>query len=210
MNTPASNQDTDSQQAPASALEQQPEFSPQPIPFDVFRELVESPDDFLGLLAYSLYKRHKIEWIQTHPDDDHEDFKKVACTPQQLSMYRYQSEHMAKNFIDVSLEQLGEEMRNSILEGEVMSRLEELETTVTSRVSTLESSVITRVDGLKLKFLKNFGNHMLSGLASVVVALIVFGTFSLYSLYQERGGLEGMFKSPPAQEAPALNTTPHT
>ena len=42
------------------------------IPFDVFRKLVESPDDFLGLLAYSLYKRHKIEWIEAHPDDNHE------------------------------------------------------------------------------------------------------------------------------------------
>ena len=30
---------------------------------DVFSQLVETPDDFLGMLAYSLYKRHKIELL---------------------------------------------------------------------------------------------------------------------------------------------------
>lgn len=73
------------------------------MPFDVFNHLVEAPDDFLGLLAYSLYKRHKIEWVQAHPLDDHQSFKKVACTPQQIAMYKHQAEQMAKNFIDVSL-----------------------------------------------------------------------------------------------------------
>ena len=78
---------------------------------DVFSQLVETPDDFLGMLAYSLYKRHKIEWLQAHPQDNHQAFKKVACTPQQIGMYRNQAEQMAKNFIDISLEELGEEMR---------------------------------------------------------------------------------------------------
>ncbi|WP_459206352.1 hypothetical protein ACSMEV_18035 [Pseudomonas sp. MLB6B] len=71
----------------------------------------------MGLLAYSLYKRHEIEWIEAHPDDNHEAFKKVACTPQQLGMYRYQAEQMARNFIDVSLAQLEAEMRSSTMEG---------------------------------------------------------------------------------------------
>lgn len=30
---------------------------------DVFSKMVESPEDFLGLLSYALYKRHKIEWL---------------------------------------------------------------------------------------------------------------------------------------------------
>ncbi len=172
---------------------------------------MESPDDFLGLLAYSLYKRHKIEWIEAHPDDDHEAFKKVACTPQQLGMYRYQAEQMARNFIDVSLDQLEAEMRSSIMEGEVITKIQELDSAFNTKVSALETIVTTKVDGLKWKFWPAFGNHMLSGLASVIVALLIFGCFSLYSLYQQQGGLEGMAKeaSNPAARKPAgLSFTP--
>lgn len=181
------------------------------IPFDVFRKLVESPDDFLGLLAYSLYKRHKIEWIEAHPDDNHEAFKKVACTPQQLGMYRYQAEQMAKSFIDVSLDQLEAEMRSSIMEGEVITKIQDLDNALHTKVSTLETIVTTKVDGLNWKFWPAFGNHMLSGLASVIVALLIFGCFSLYNLYQQQGGLEGMAKqaSNQANQQPAdLSGTP--
>lgn len=175
------------------------------IPFDVLRKLVESPDEFLGLLAYSLYKRHKIEWMEAHPDDDREAFKKVACTPQQLGMYRYQAEQMAINFIDVSLDQLEAEMRNSIMEGEVSTKIHELDSVFNTKASALEANVIAKVDGLKWKFWSAFGNHMLSCLASVIVALLIFGCFSLYSLYQQQGGIEGMAKeaSNPATQKPA-------
>jgi len=52
---------------------------------------------------------------------------------------------------------------------------------------------------------------MLSGLASVIVALLIFGCFSLYNLYQQQGGLEGMAKqaSNQADHQPAdLSATP--
>ena len=84
---------------------------------DVYRELVENDDDFLGLLAYSLYKRHKIEWLRSHPDENHEAFKRVACTPQQVRMYHDQATQMARNMINESLDQLGEELRESITDG---------------------------------------------------------------------------------------------
>lgn len=204
-------QDADYGQTLAQAPESESASLRSEIPFDVFRKLVESPDDFLGLLAYSLYKRHKIEWIEAHPDDNHEAFKKVACTPQQLGMYRYQAEQMAKSFIDVSLDQLEAEMRSSIMEGEVISKIQDLNSALHTKVSTLETTVTTKVDGLKWKFWPAFGNHMLSGLASVIVALLIFGCFSLYSVYQKQGGLEGMAKraSQQANQQPAdLSATP--
>lgn len=80
---------------------------------DVFRRLVENDDDFLGLIAYSLYKRHKIEWIR---------------------------------------------------------------------------------------------NHTLSGFASVAVALALFGLMTLYSSYQENGGLEGRIKQLNSPAQPAVTT----
>lgn len=143
------------------------------IQFDVFNELVASDDDFLGLLAYSLYKRHKIEWIRSHDgNDDHTAFKQIACTPQQVRMYRDQAELLAKNFIDVSLDQLGQEMRDTISNG----------------------VIIEKIESLKPGFWRSLGNHTLSGIASVAVALALFGLFTLYSSYQESGGLEGRLK----------------
>lgn len=105
---------------------------------DVFRQLVETPDDFLGMLAYSLYKRHKIEWLQAHPQDNHQAFKKVACTPQQIGMYRSQAEQMAKNFIDITLEALGEEMRNTIMTNEVMTRMNQIEPNLSGKIDQLK------------------------------------------------------------------------
>lgn len=150
---------------------------------DVFRQLVETPDDFLGMLAYSLYKRHKIEWLQAHPQDNHQAFKKVACTPQQIGMYRSQAEQMAKNFIDITLEALGEEMRNTIMTNEVMTRMNQIEPNLSGKI-----------DQLKPPFSKVIGNHFLGGICSAIVAVTLFGFFTLYSKFQKDGGLEGMFK----------------
>ncbi|EKT4451377.1 hypothetical protein QEL87_002686 [Pseudomonas putida] len=168
--------------------------------FDVFSQLVNAPDDFLGLLAYSLYKRHKIEWLQTHPQDDHQAFKKVACTPQQIGMYRNQAEQMAKNFIDITLEEHGEEMRTSLMTSEFMARID-----------VMEPALISKIDGLKPPFSKVIGNHLLGGICSAVVAISLFGFFTLYSKFQNDGGLEGMLKgdkqasisSEAAQQPPA-------
>ncbi|WP_296268913.1 hypothetical protein [Pseudomonas sp. UBA6562] len=59
---------------------------------------------------------------------------------------------------------------------------------------------------MKWKFWPAFGNHMLNGLASLIVELLIFGCFSLYNLYQQQGGLEGMAKeaSNPATQKPAV------
>ncbi|MGK0159415.1 hypothetical protein [Pseudomonas mosselii] len=54
------------------------------------------------------------------------------------------------------------------------------------------------------------GNHMFSGLASVIVALLIFGCFSLYNLYQEQGGLEGMAKQLSSQANQKTMGSPST
>ncbi|NVZ30225.1 hypothetical protein HX881_32060 [Pseudomonas gingeri] len=154
------------------------------VQFDVFNSLVESDEDFLGLLAYSLYKRHKIEWIRSHASDNHDAFKQVACTPQQVSMCREHAEQLAKSFIDVSLEELGQEMKDAMT----------------------KSVIIEKIESLKPGFWRALGNHTLSGFASVAVALALFGLFTLYSNYQENGGLEGRIRQ--MTDQPPLNLQP--
>lgn len=151
---------------------------------DVFRRLVENDDDFLGLIAYSLYKRHKIEWIRNHTGDNHDVFKQVACTARQVAMYRDQAEQFAKNFIDESLDQLGAQLRESIT----------------------NDVIVSRIESLKPGFWRSLGNHTLSGFASVAVALALFGLMTLYSSYQENGGLEGRIKQLNSPAQPAVTT----
>lgn len=150
--------------------------------FDVFSQMVESDEDFIGLLAYSIYKRHKIEWIRGHEHGDPDVFKRMACTAQQLRMYRDQAGQLTKNFIDESLDQLGAEMKETVSNG----------------------VIIAKIDSLKPGFWRALGNHTLSGIASVAVALALFGLVTLYSDFQHNGGLEGRIQQldRPAPAAP--------
>jgi hypothetical protein len=144
----------------------------EPFKHDVFNSLVESPEDFLGLLSYSLYKRHKIEWMQTHSNEHFETFKKLACTSTQLTMYKNEAEQMFKNIVDLALEQYGQEMRESIQ----------------------ESEIVASIDRLKPKLSSVIGNHMIGGFCSVLAALVFYGIFALYSAYQASGGVESSAK----------------
>lgn len=87
-------------------------------------------------------------------------------------MYHDQATQMARNMINESLDQLGEELRESITEG----------------------VIIARIDSMRPGFWRSLGNHTLSGIASVAVALSLFGLFTLYSSFQENGGLEGRIR----------------
>ena len=89
-----------------------------------------------------------------------------ACQRIQVELYRNQAEQLAKNFIDVSLEQLVDSMRASIVEEVMVTKIDEV-----------KSTVVQKSDELKPGFLKNVGNHLLGGLASAFVALSLYGVF---------------------------------
>lgn len=140
---------------------------------NVFDSMVQSDDDFLGLLSYSLYKRHKIEWLRADRKNSALEFKKVACTPAQMSMYRSKAENLSMGFIDLSMAELGEKMRTDIQKEELMVAISKCNPSLQSKL----------------------GHHILGGLASAVVALILLGFYSLYANGQNVGGLEGAAKS---------------
>lgn len=77
----------------------------------IYKELVESEDDILGIIAYSLYKRQKIEYIRNFKDKtgnnpadkDLVPFHDVSNSASQLESYRNQASQLAQNFLDISL-----------------------------------------------------------------------------------------------------------
>lgn len=77
----------------------------------IFSELVNDEDDILGQLAYSVYKRQKIEYIHafkerngTDPlDCDLAAFHDISNSSSQLEAYRTQATRLATNFLESSL-----------------------------------------------------------------------------------------------------------
>lgn len=77
----------------------------------IYKSLVADETDILGKLAYSLYKRQKIEYIQAFknehgadPDDaDLTAFHKISNNPSQLDVYRNQAARLAEAFLENSL-----------------------------------------------------------------------------------------------------------
>jgi hypothetical protein len=140
---------------------------------NVFDRMVLSEDDFLGLLSYSVYKRHKIEWLRADKSNSAEEFKKVACTQAQMLMYRFKAEQLAKELIDISMAELGEKMRLEIQSEELILGIAKCNPPFWSKV----------------------GHHFLGGLASALVAVALLGFYSLYANWQNVGGVEGAVKA---------------
>jgi hypothetical protein len=109
---------------------------------EVFGSLVEAPDDFVGLVAYGIYKRRKIDFIQAYsarnggePNDDVLDNFHAACV-QNIPGYRVEASEIIQKFLqeysDQDVEaykaQLATEhtMRLSNLEAEFNGKLERL------------------------------------------------------------------------------------
>ncbi|NIE76296.1 hypothetical protein F3J45_17820 [Pantoea sp. Ap-967] len=77
----------------------------------IFSVLVEHEQDTLGIIAYSLYKRQKIEFIQAFKakhgrepkDEELTPFHDVSNSPSQLESYRGQASQLVHGFLDASI-----------------------------------------------------------------------------------------------------------
>lgn len=84
----------------------------------IFSGLVNDEDDILGQLAYSVYKRQKIEYIQSfrdrtgrNPEDsDLALFHDISNSGSQLEAYRTQATRLATDFLEPSLSAESEEL----------------------------------------------------------------------------------------------------
>ncbi len=84
----------------------------------IFNALVDDEDDILGQLAYSVYKRQKIEYIQAfrdrndvEPEDsDLIAFHDISNSSSQLEAYRIQATRLAADFLESSFGAESEEL----------------------------------------------------------------------------------------------------
>jgi hypothetical protein len=76
----------------------------------IYKELVADESDILGKLAYSSYKRQKIEYIQAFiskhgkdpTDSDLTAFHDISNNASQLDVYRNQAAKLAVSFLETS------------------------------------------------------------------------------------------------------------
>ena len=73
----------------------------------IYTKLVQADEDLVGLIAYGIYKKHKIEFIEkikadtghNPTDDDCQAFYSTCTTDSQLGHYRMQAEAMLSETI---------------------------------------------------------------------------------------------------------------
>ncbi len=73
----------------------------------IYEKLVMAEDDLVGLIAYGIYKKHKIEFITSIKETEHRDptedecrsFFATSTTPFQLDAYRSQAETMLSEMV---------------------------------------------------------------------------------------------------------------
>lgn len=104
----------------------------------IYKELVDDPDDAVGAIAYVLYKRDKIAFIEatisTHrrvpTPDELKVFHTQTCEPAQIKAYRAQAQQLAEVFLNSGLTQrmreFENEIRESVLNQNVSAVLSEL------------------------------------------------------------------------------------
>jgi hypothetical protein len=80
-------------------------------PSRIYSQLVETKNDFVGILAYSVYKRQKNEVIEKYKDQgddvlqaELEHFHNL-CNETQLNYFRTEAEKLAQNFAQAALEE---------------------------------------------------------------------------------------------------------
>lgn len=85
----------------------------------IYRELVENENDFVGAIAYSLYKRHKIEYINqcieetSNPPTDEQlaEFCRISCSLSGLESYRQKADILFSNLLHFATENIAEDLQ---------------------------------------------------------------------------------------------------
>lgn len=128
----------------------------------IYKQLVTSEDDIVGLIAYGIYKKHKIEFVTHIKDEQKRDPTDEECnsffiastTSSQLDKYRSQAENMllemAGNITDNELKQYESEM--------LRNYKKEISSCVPSN-------------------LKTFGNSIVAGIVSAFLFAVIAGMF---------------------------------
>jgi hypothetical protein len=99
----------------------------------IFGKLVTRAEDFVGMVAYAIYKRQKIEWIEgfkadnlRDPTDDELEggFARISNMPSQLESYRQQAVDLIDSFVEYTLAEKAFEVERNIRDDAVIKAVQ--------------------------------------------------------------------------------------
>lgn len=91
----------------------------------IFTKLVQDDPDFVGMVAYALYKKQKIEWIQQFSSqnggrepNEHElePFHNMSNMQSMIDSYRNQAVDLLDEFLDFALADKVEQIRQALIQ----------------------------------------------------------------------------------------------
>ena len=131
----------------------------------IYSEIIESENDMIGHIAYSIYKSKKIEYIKNFKKENNrspseDDLHNYHMSSKvHLASIRTQAERLLADFIKITLAETVEEIEAEIKERQLMEL----------------RSIITPLVPPKKKFFDGFANSLiLSFLKSIILAAIIF------------------------------------
>lgn len=112
----------------------------------VYRKLVESENDLVGAIAYSLYKRHKIEYISQYQsetnnpptDEQLAEFHRISSSQTSLDHYRHQADMLLSNLLHFATENIASEMQQQqkeVIHNELAQLLKPIQAEIAKRKS---------------------------------------------------------------------------
>jgi hypothetical protein len=148
----------------------------------IYSKLVEDDSDLIGLIAYSLYKKHKIEFIEKQKQDGKDvsdsdliPFNDFSSSDSSLENYKIKAEIIMQGFIDNVLDET----------------IEEIETSTVNRHSEILKSIIKPLTS-------GFWGNVWAGLLSAFIFAIILAVIAF--LLQFQGAVFNIQVEKPATE----------
>lgn len=138
----------------------------------IYSILVHDETDLAGAIAYSMYKRHKIEWIeQTKIENNgHEptkeqlaDFHRLSLLPSSIESYQEKADRFLGGFLSISLENAIEQVKEHNKQ-EIYNELTRLLKSTQDELQLVKTEVAKR---------KSYGQLAIDAIISVVGTIIV-------------------------------------
>lgn len=137
----------------------------------IYSKIVRDDNDFIGKIAYSIYKEDKIQYInsfleknQKNPDQ-HElkSFHEISSTENSIDRYRLQAENLLQEFLDNTLSEALNEASEEIKSNQILL--------IRDEVSKLKPA------GFWFGVLQNaLATIVLTGFLALIVLIINFST----------------------------------
>ena len=151
---------------------------------NIFESIIEDDNDFVGKVAYSIYKQEKVAWVKhfeltnkTYPSSEEIEkyFHTPIARPESIKRFRNEAEFVVNRFINVTLSE---------------------------ELALYKASL--KDDAVLLQIKKPFKVSVLESLTAAMLASVITASFStaywLYSEMQASKRLEELIKQAPISD----------